>query len=157
MTGVMVLLVAAFFFRCDGVAAEGELFDQMDVLMVAPVVSAGQGLPYFVMMIRGRQEMASFEDTRLFLMASGYLASNVVIKENTPLTKGLLAALSLSYLGIKGGVGLRLCGVSERRALAEMVFRKLIVSGSTGETLSGLELMSISRRVCEYKKERANP
>ncbi len=74
-----------------------------------------------------------------------------------PLRKGLTAYMFCKALDIKGGVSLRLFGMSERYAIQELAFKGIMSSGNVNDILSGDELISALTQAASYmaKKQRA--
>ena len=77
------------------------------------------------------------------LSGRGVVLADWGIDEAGPLTKGTLAYMTCQALDIKGGVTMRLFGINRRYALRECIHRGLIASGTTGEYVSGRELIDV--------------
>jgi hypothetical protein len=67
-----------------------------------------------------------------------------------PLRKGVAAHMFCKALGIKGGVVLRLFGVSQRYALKELVFENIMFPGYDRDLVSGKELVLILTEAVNY-------
>ncbi len=67
-----------------------------------------------------------------------------------PLRKGLTAYMFCKALDIKGGVLLRLLGMSERYTLKELVYQGMMSSGNVKDIVSGEELVSILNRASDF-------
>lgn len=62
-------------------------------------------------------------------------------------TAGMLGYLVCKATGLRGGLTMRISGVSERYGLKECVARKWIGPGPTYRSVSGGELLSVLRRI----------
>jgi hypothetical protein len=71
--------------------------------------------------------------------------------ENSPLTKGTLAAMLCRTLGIKGGLTASLFGLTRRYALRECLHIGLMESGMTEEHISGREFIDVMTNGENYK------
>lgn len=67
-----------------------------------------------------------------------------------PLRKGLAAHMFCNALEIKGGISLRLFGMSERYALNELVYEGIMASGNVNDIVSGDELVSALMQSVNY-------
>lgn len=74
------------------------------------------------------------------------------IAESAPVDKGTVAYMLCRALGIKGGVTMRLFGISRRYAFRECVYLKLIAGGTPGERVTGRELIDILAAAEDYRK-----
>ena len=72
------------------------------------------------------------------------------LNPNLPLRKGLTAYILCRALGIKGGVWLRLFGMSERYALRELVFEEIMSPGNINDVMSGKEFVITLTKAAEY-------
>lgn len=70
------------------------------------------------------------------------------------LRRGQAAYMFYQALGIRGGLVLKVFGVSQRYALAELAFEGIMERGSTREILSGAELVDIFTNAAEYMVEK---
>ena len=71
-----------------------------------------------------------------------------------PLTKGVAAYMFCRALKIKGGIWLRLLGMSQRYSLKELVFEGIMFPGSVNDIMSGKELILVFTRAVEYATAR---
>lgn len=71
-----------------------------------------------------------------------------------PLRKGLAAYIFCKALDIKGGVILRLFGVSQRYALNELVYQGFMSAGNPRDIVSGEELVSILLQAVSHKNRK---
>ena len=71
-----------------------------------------------------------------------------------PLRKGLTAYMFCKALEIKGGIFLRLLGMSERYALKELVHQGMMSSGNVKDIVGGEELVSILTQAGNYMAKR---
>ncbi len=73
-------------------------------------------------------------------------------KEDSPLTRGMLANMLVRVMGIRGGVTMQVFGPGQRYALRECQKLGIIQKGSQNSTVSGREFLSILRKAGEYIK-----
>ena len=67
-----------------------------------------------------------------------------------PLRKGLTAYMFCQALGLKGGIGARIFGMSQRYAMSELAFRGIMPEGSIDKVIRGPEFISFFTRAVEY-------
>lgn len=67
-----------------------------------------------------------------------------------PLRKGLFAYMFCNALEIKGGLSIRLFGMSERYALMELAYEGIMASGNVNDIVSGDELVSVLMQSVNY-------
>ena len=66
------------------------------------------------------------------------------------LSKGTVAYMFCQALGIKGGVWMRLFGVSQRYCLRELVFAGIMQARGVNELVSGVELVDMFIKAVDY-------
>lgn len=71
-----------------------------------------------------------------------------------PLRKGLAAYMFCKALNIKGGITLRLFGMSQRYAIKELTFEGIMPSGNVNDIVSGAELVSALIQSVDYMAKR---
>jgi len=67
-----------------------------------------------------------------------------------PLRKGQVAYMLCKALDMKGGLWLRLLGLSQRYALRELVYERVMVPGNVQDFMSGKELISTLNQAADY-------
>ena len=67
-----------------------------------------------------------------------------------PLRKGALAFMYLKALNIKGGITLRIFGVHQRYALAELIYQDIMIPGIVHDIVSGQELIFTLTQSADY-------
>lgn len=111
-----------------------------------------------ISLLRSRAiEPPSFETARDALRQAGILPEDWNYAADSPVTKSMLAYLVCKTLGIKGGVTMRLFGITERYALRECIHLGLIGEGPPTRYIPGRELLGVLRRSQEYKQGRESP
>jgi len=75
------------------------------------------------------------------------------LQESSLLTKGTLAYMVCQALEIKGGVTMRLFGITRRYALRECLYRRLIASGTVEEYVTGRELIDVATNAAVHKEQ----
>ena len=69
------------------------------------------------------------------------------------LSKGTVAYMFCQALGIKGGVWMRLFGVSQRYCLRELVFAGIMQARGVNELVSGAELVDMFTKAVDYLEQ----
>jgi len=87
------------------------------------------------------------------LSGRGIIASDWTQQETSLLTKGTLAYMLCQALEIKGGLTMRLFGISRRYALRECQHKGLIVGGVMDEFVTGRELLDVLTNATVYKEQ----
>jgi len=87
------------------------------------------------------------------LSGRGIIASDWTLQETSLLTKGTLAYMLCQALEIKGGLTMRLFGISRRYALRECQHKGLIVGGVMDEFVTGRELLDVLTNATVYKEQ----
>jgi hypothetical protein len=118
-----------------------------------PVATVEDGLRMALLLTQGVGAGEPLADVATKLRGSGLVRDAWLEKPGDPLRKGQLAHIIIRACGIKGGLTMRLTGVSERYALRECIFLNLVVRGSTGNYVSGLELLGSVGRAEKYLEE----
>ncbi len=77
------------------------------------------------------------------LESRGIVEAGWELGEAAPVDRGTLSYMLCKALGIKGGLTMGVFGTSRRYALRECVYLGLIPGGSTGQYLSGRELIDV--------------
>ena len=72
------------------------------------------------------------------------------LNPDMPLRKGLAAYMFCRALAIKGGLWLRIFGLSQRYALKELVYEEIIASGGVSELMGGKDLVDMFIRAADY-------
>lgn len=115
-------------------------------------------------MERARHEDKPFEQMRAELVVSGVIPESWSYRPDSPVTEGMLAygicaALSEVKEGehsIQGGLTMRIFGNSERYALRECVYLKILSPAPQNKYVSGSELLQAVARTMKYR-ETGNP
>ncbi len=98
-----------------------------------------------------KNEEMKFEERRDYLVKEGIVPESWSLQPQTELTKGKLAYLVCKALEIKGGVIMRVFGVSERYALRELAYLRIMPQKSAHFFVSGTELLAVLSRAARYK------
>ena len=75
------------------------------------------------------------------------------LQESSLLTKGTLAYMLCQSLEIKGGVTMRLFGITRRYALRECLYRRLIAGGTVDEYVTGRELIDVLTNTAVHREQ----
>ncbi len=87
------------------------------------------------------------------LSGRGIVSADWNLQETSLLTKGTLAYILCQALEIKGGLTMRLFGVSRRYALRECQHKGLIVGGVMDEYVTGRELLDVLTNATVYREQ----
>jgi len=118
-----------------------------------PVATVEEGLRMALLLTQGVGAAEPFEEVAAKLRGSGTIRDKWLEKPGERLRKGQLAYIIVKACGIKGGLTMRLTGVSERYALRECIFLELLERGTSGNYVSGLELLGSIGRAEKYLEE----
>ncbi len=113
----------------------------------------GDGLRAVAGLVAGAPLDEPFAAIRKRVVDEGVMPDSWDALEESELTKGHLAYLLCGALKIKGGLTMRIVGITRRYALREAIYVGLIERGSTEEFVSGRELIDVTRRAEIYKAE----
>jgi len=112
---------------------------------------------YTVMLILMAQELPgqSFTDQRDFLKNKNILPADIQKKDNPrePLRKGTMAYMLCKLLDIRGGIWMRLFGITPRYSLRELVYDEIMLPGHPNELVSGKELIFTTTQAANYLAE----
>jgi len=87
------------------------------------------------------------------LSGRGIVSADWNLQETSLLTKGTLAYMLCQALEIKGGLTMRLFGMSRRYALRECQHKNLIVGGVMDEYVTGRELLDVLTNATVYREQ----
>ncbi|HBR15906.1 MAG TPA: hypothetical protein DD723_10290 [Candidatus Omnitrophica bacterium] len=91
-----------------------------------------------------------------FLLENGFLPQYLRVESDhyQPLSKGQAAYIFCKILEIKGGVVLRIWGVSQRYALKELVYEGIMSKGLVNDLMSGGDFIFTLKRAADYMAQR---
>ena len=118
-----------------------------------PTATVEDGLRMALLLTQGVGATEPLEEVVAKVRGSDLVREKWLEKPAENLRKGQLAYIIVKACGIKGGLTMRLTGVSERYALRECIFLSLLERGSTGNSVSGLELLGSMGRAEKYLEE----
>jgi len=118
-----------------------------------PVATVEDGLRMILLLTQGVGVEEPFDQVAGKARASDLVRDKWLQKPEEPLRKGQLAYMIVKACGIRGGLTMMALGVTERYALRECIFRDLLERGSTGNYVSGLELLGSIGRAEKYLEE----
>ncbi len=101
--------------------------------------------------VKDEHSDAAFADLQKDLLARGIVLAEWELTEDSPLTKGTLSYMTFRALDLKGGLTIRLFGLSRRYALRECYQLALITRGSVDEYVTGRELIDVVTNAGIYK------
>lgn len=112
---------------------------------------------YVVMVLLGKhKDFSSFEAQSSYLKQNGFFPKYEDGSDlNELLTKGELAFMLCKALKIKGGLHLRIFGLSERYALFELAHQRIMILGHKNEIVTGRELVYSFLRSSDFLKDRS--
>lgn len=109
-----------------------------------------------VILLGSEDRYLDFKAKQAFLRQQDILPQAMRPTENPhqSLEKGVAAYMFCRALKIKGGLWLRLFGITERYALRELIFQNIMFPGNTRDMVSGKELVFIVTQAANYLVER---
>ena len=127
-------------------------FDYFKYLIKKKTASQSDACASIAILLNIEAEHPDIGSQIAFLKEKGIIPPKMAddLNPSQPLRKGTAAALFCRALGIKGGVILRLFGVTPRYALKELVFDKIMLPGYDRDLVSGRELILILTEAANY-------
>lgn len=104
-------------------------------------------------LVTGGTSTAPFAELHQELVKRGIAREEWGPSEGEKVSRGRFAYLLVSALQISGGVTMNLFGLSERHALREATYHRLMVGTFSDEYLTGRELIDTLRRAEIFRKE----
>ena len=104
-------------------------------------------------MLKDEHTDAAFAAVSGDLSGRGIVSADWGLQEGSLLTKGTLAYMLCQALEIKGGLTMRIFGISRRYALRECQHRRLIVGGVTDEYVTGRELIDVITNATVHREQ----
>jgi hypothetical protein len=153
MTKIFKLCLIAIMFLCLG------NFLQADTSYFRDLVNKGNAtyadtLRVIDILVKGQDTTAtSFEALKTELADKKIISSKWThLKETDLINRGEVAYMLFKALNLKGGLSVKIFGLSCRYAYRECVDKKLMVPGFPNQLLSGAELISILAEAEKYQK-----
>ena len=104
-------------------------------------------------LVKDEHTDADFSAVSGDLSGRGIVSADWGLQESSLLTKGTLAYMVCQTLGIKGGLTIRVFGMSRRYALREAQHLHLISGGSMDEYVTGRELIDVITNASVYREQ----
>lgn len=123
-------------------------------LLEKPTATFADVCRVVVIMHTRSQKPASFMDDAVLLREVGLLPLNWRATADKPIDRGEVSYLLCKTLDIKGGLIMRVFGVSRRYAFRECVHLRLLPQGHQHQYLTGEELVALVGLVEEYLRRR---
>jgi hypothetical protein len=115
--------------------------------------SYGDACRALLSLLKDEHTDADFAAVSGDLSGRGIVSADWNLAEKSLLTKGTLAYMLCQGLEIKGGLTMRLFGVSRRYALRECQHKGLIVGGVMDEYVTGRELLDVITNATVYREQ----
>jgi len=147
------LLPALVLLLATGPVVRAQTNELIRELSEKPVATVEDGSRMILLLTQGVGATEPVDEVIAKLQGSGLVRDEWLEKPAKHLRKGQLAYMIVQACGIKGGLTMRLTGVSERYALRECIFLNLLERSSTGNYVSGLELLGSIGRAEKYLDE----
>lgn len=112
----------------------------------------GDACRLFVGLAKNAPAEGDFAAVRQEAGTLGLVEADWNLADGAPVDKGTVAYMIVRALGIKGGATMSLFGPSRRYAFRECVYLRLMKGGSSGEFLTGRELIDILGNAELYKR-----
>jgi len=153
MPVLLVLVVIGGSVACADTAPLREILSHP----VATMADAYRGVASLALAAeqnRELQQAGSFAAYRDALVAAGIVPAKWRCASDSPATKARLAYMVCRVAKIKGGLTIRLFGLSQRYALRECVYLKIVLPGAEYKPVSGREVLAILKRAEDYMRKR---
>ena len=122
-------------------------------LLSQKMVPLSDGLYAVMYLLDKIPEHTDFSVQYNYLQSRHFLPSHIPENPHQPLTRGETAYLFYKSLNLKGGVLLKFFGTRQRWAHQELVFEKIMYSGSDQEYISGKEFVITFINAINYLTE----
>ena len=99
------------------------------------------------------RDHATFAQDLAYLRKAGIVPAKWRWSEHKPVTCAELAYMLCKALGVKGGLTMRMFGVSKRYAYRQCVFSELLPVEHQGKYLTGQELVAVAGVAEEYLRK----
>lgn len=144
---------AGEFGSSEVVPGQNAYFSRLITKEVADLSDAYQALVVLMGVDGQYPDTASQFD---FLKGEGIIPKSVVqgSDHNTLLRKGAAAYMFAKTMGIKGGIILRIFGLSERYAFKEQVYQGIMYPGNVNDVMSGPELVLTLTQAADHMADR---
>lgn len=103
----------------------------------------------------GRIEATDYPGRVAALQSRGLLPADFNRPPEDAIRRGDMAVILVRALHIKGGINLRLWGVTRRYATRELEFRNIYTPSATYQTFSGNEFVSLIGRMEDFQRQAA--
>ena len=123
-------------------------------LLEKPTATFADACRVMVILHTRSQKPATFAEDALLLREAGILPLNWRATTDKPINRRELSYLLCKTLGIKGGIIMRVFGVSRRYAFRECVHLRLLPQGHEHQYLTGEELVALVGLVEAYIRRR---
>ena len=115
--------------------------------------SFGDAVRLVSSLVVGDQALGEFDELLKELHDRNIAFKTWSYGENDKLRKGTLAVMLVMALKIEGGASMRIFGVSERYALRELNYSKILNGRYVDQYVSGRELIDVMQRARIFKTE----
>lgn len=132
----------------DNIKSSRELFQSF---LLKEALTHDDVLQGLVIVMGQSENWRNKEKCYEFLKEKGLLPSSYDISQhNQPVYKGELAYMLIRVLDIKGGIMLHIFRNSQRYALKELVFKRLMFYGNIKDEISGKEFVWTITQIADY-------
>jgi hypothetical protein len=114
-------------------------------------ISNDEGIHGLLSFMLGDDPETSYEGRLKLAKEKGILPPDFKEPHNATMTRGTLAYAIARYVGIKGGVMMRLTGSNARYATRELTYLGILPEGSTdNQSISGLDYVGVISKAQDY-------
>ncbi|MFC1514363.1 hypothetical protein ACFL5X_00480 [Candidatus Omnitrophota bacterium] len=134
---------------------EGSGLDYFEYLITKKTASRSDACRSLAVLLNIEDEFGDLDSQIEYLKQKNILPKKIASEfdPDQPLRKGLTAYMFYKALEIKGGVILRVFGISQRYALKELVFQEVMLPGYDRDIVSGKELVLTLTEAAHYLAE----
>jgi len=125
------------------------------VLAAKPNATMEDGVKMLYMLTTGESSTGkmTFQEICDILSRKGIIRKSYTKNKDRLLNRGQVSYMLCKALGIKGGLTMRIFGVSERYGFRECVYLKLVPPGTQWDRVTGGELLGIMARAADYQEK----
>src|SRR5688572_22227151 len=121
-------------------------------LATKPLISNDEAFHGLLLYVDGKDDATTYDQRVATLRSHGYLPRNFSRGGNDAVDRGTLAVALAKHLGLKGGLTMRLTGVTPRYATRELEYRGVYPPSSTNQIFTGSEFVGVIGKAEDFRQ-----
>jgi hypothetical protein len=131
---------------------EQQQLDYWHEVATKPLISNDEAFHGLLLYLDGKDDATAYDQRVATLRARGFLPKNFNRGANDALERGTLAVPLAKHLGLKGGLTMRLTGVTPRYATRELEYRGVYPPSSTQQIFTGAEFVGVIGKAEDFRR-----